>query len=57
LVKHYRGIKLLLHWTYVIHTYYIDNNQLKDDGAKAIGNALQRNSTLAILHLSNKYLL
>jgi hypothetical protein len=37
--------------------YSIDKNQIKDDGAKAIGYALQKNRTLVTLHLSNKYLL
>jgi hypothetical protein len=35
----------------------IDCNAIGHEGAITIGNALQNNSTLAILHLSNKYLL
>jgi hypothetical protein len=54
---HYKIIQILLNYIYVIDIYYIGNNQIKDKGTIKIGNALQNNTSLTFLSLSNKYLL
>jgi hypothetical protein len=52
----YRKEKVLLTWIYVIHIYYsVGQNQIGNEGAITIGNALKTNQTLTILNLCNKY--
>jgi hypothetical protein len=54
---HYNIMKVLLNYIYVIHiiNIFIVKNEIGDEGAIVIGNALLNNSSLTKLYLSNKY--
>jgi hypothetical protein len=50
-------MQILLNYIYVIDiiNIFIDENEIGDEGVKVIGNALQKNKSLTLLSLCNKY--